>query len=97
MADSAAFALQVTNWFWVIFNVGSALLALIALVHCAVAKAAAFEAIGTLSKGTWVGILALAVVFTSILTQIPFMGIIALCASLIYLLDVRKGIKDIGA
>ncbi|MFC4337169.1 DUF2516 family protein [Salininema proteolyticum] len=98
---AAPMALVITSYFWYAFGILSAILALFALVHCAVQKPKAFEAIGTLSKGTWVGILVLAVFFTAILGSrggggLGIFGFLALCASLIYLLDVRKGIKEIG-
>ncbi len=97
--EAAAFAFEVRNWTWMIIGYGAALLSLIALVHCAVQKPGAFEAVGTLTKGAWVGLLAVSFglsLFFGGFGGLGLFGLIALCAALVYLLDVRTAIKDIG-
>ncbi|THV43405.1 DUF2516 family protein [Glycomyces buryatensis] len=98
--DSALpFAFEIRNTVWMVVGYGAALLSLIAAVHCAVQKPDAFSAVGTLSKGAWMGLLiisfALALLFGGF-NGLGLFGLIALCAALVYLLDVRKGIRDIG-
>ncbi|HEX2143181.1 MAG TPA: DUF2516 family protein [Glycomyces sp.] len=97
--EAAVFALQLASLVWVIIIFGAALLSLIAVIHCAVQKPDAFSAVGTLSKGTWLAILAISFVLATLfggLGGARFFGLIAIAASLVYLLDVRTGIKDIG-
>jgi hypothetical protein len=99
--EAVAFAFQIRIWVWMIIGFGAALLSLIATVHCAVQKPEAFNAINTLTKGTWLGILAISFGLSLFFGgfnagRLGLFGLIALSASLVYLLDVRKGIKDIG-
>lgn len=97
--EAVAFAFQVREWAWMIIGFGAALLSLVATVHCAVQKPAAFNALGTLTKGTWLGLLAISfglALFFGGFGRLGLFGLLALCAALVYLLDVRTGIKDIG-
>lgn len=97
--EAVAFAFQVRYWVWMAIGFGAALLSLIAVVHCAVQKPDAFNAVGTLTKGTWLGLLAVSfglALFFGGFGGLGLFGLLALCAALVYLLDVRTGIKDIG-
>ncbi|GAB3648852.1 DUF2516 family protein [Glycomyces tarimensis] len=97
--EAAAFAFEVRFWVWTVLGYGAALLSLIASVHCAVQKPEAFNAIGTLTKGTWLGLLVISFGLSLIFGGFGgffLFSLIALCAALVYLLDVRTGIKDIG-
>ncbi|MFV2021412.1 DUF2516 family protein [Micromonospora sp. LOL_023] len=66
----------------------------VALVHCVTQKGEAFPAIGTLPKGAWLAILGVCLLLT-LLFQISLFGLIGIAAGLIYLLDVRVGLRDI--
>ncbi|MDM4720998.1 DUF2516 family protein [Micromonospora sp. WMMA1363] len=69
----------------------------VALVHAITQRADAFAAIGTLPKGGWVAILAVCLVLTLLTrTSISIFGLIGIAAGLIYLLDVRVGLRDLG-
>lgn len=78
---------------------------LVALVHCALQRADAFPAIGTLQKPAWLAILGIATLLV-LCTGFPTAGgptpfglmfkLIAIGAAALYLLDVRPGIKDIS-
>jgi hypothetical protein len=95
----AVFAFEVRGLISQIIGYGAALLSLIACIHCAVQKPEAFNAIGTLSKGAWVGILAISLVLALLFggfARLNLFALIAIAAALVYLLDVRTGIKDIG-
>jgi hypothetical protein len=95
----AVFAFEVRTLISQIIGYGAALLSLIACIHCAVQKPEAFNAIGTLSKGAWVGILAVSLVLALLFggfARLNLFALIAIAAALVYLLDVRTGIKDIG-
>ncbi|THV31991.1 DUF2516 family protein [Glycomyces paridis] len=95
----AVFAFEIRSLVSQIIRFGAVLLCLIACVHCAVQKADAFNVVGTLSKGAWILILILGAVFALVFGAYgrpSFFVLIAIGASLVYLLDVRSGIKDLG-
>jgi hypothetical protein len=69
----------------------------IAFVHCVTQRSDAFPAIGTIPKGAWLAILGVCLLLT--LTGfgggvISIFGLIGIAAALIYLLDVRAGLRD---
>ncbi len=90
--------------FWVLPIVGTIDLAIFvgclvvivwAFAHCARQGADAFTAVGTLSKGAWLLIIAGAALLSLFLSIFSLLfGLVALTAGLIYLLDVRPAIKD---
>ncbi|GAA2294604.1 hypothetical protein GCM10009853_058250 [Glycomyces scopariae] len=95
----AVFAIEVRSVISQIIGYGGALLSLIAVIHCAVQKPEAFNAVGTLSKGTWLGLLVVSLVLSLLFggyAGLNLFALVSIAASLIYLLDVRTGIKDIG-
>jgi hypothetical protein len=70
----------------------------IAFVHCVTQRSDAFPAIGTIPKGAWLAILGVCLLLT--LTGfgggvISIFGLIGIAAALIYLLDVRAGLRDL--
>ena len=70
----------------------------IAFVHCLTQRSDAFPAIGTIPKGAWLAILGVCLLLT--LTGfgggvISIFGLIGIAAALIYLLDVRAGLRDL--
>lgn len=70
----------------------------VALVHALTQRSDAFAAIGTLPKGGWIAILAVCMVLT--LPGFGFgvlgiFGLVGIAAALIYLLDVRVGLRDL--
>jgi Protein of unknown function (DUF2516) len=68
----------------------------VALVHCLTQRADAFPAIGTLPKGAWIAILAVCMVLTALgYGVLSIFGLIGIAAALIYLLDVRVGLRDL--
>ncbi|MEQ4300879.1 DUF2516 family protein [Plantactinospora sp. B6F1] len=68
----------------------------VALVHCITQRSDAFPAIGTLPKGAWVAILAVCLVLTLLLYRpLNLFALIGIAAALIYLLDVRVGLRDL--
>jgi hypothetical protein len=68
----------------------------IALVHCLTQRGDGFTAIGTLPKGAWVAIMAVCILLTVLLGSTGIFGLIGIGAALIYLLDVRAGLKDLS-
>jgi hypothetical protein len=85
------------------------LLQAVAFVHCLVQRADGFPAIGTLPKGGWLAIIGLCLALTWLFGPISLLagtitragapdlfGLIGIAASLIYLLDVRVGLRDLS-
>src|SRR3982750_2876436 len=69
----------------------------VALIHCLTQRGDGFQAIGTLPKGAWAGILAVCIVLTFLLSgPTGVLSLIGITAPLIYLLDVRPGLKDLS-
>jgi len=69
----------------------------VALIHCLTQRGDGFQAIGTLPKGAWAAILAVCIVLTLLVSSaIGIFGLIGIAAALIYLLDVRPGLKDLS-
>jgi hypothetical protein len=64
-----------------------------ALIDALRHKAPAYLAAGKLTKGQWSGILVAALLFS----WFGFLSILALIASLVYLLDVRPALRSIGS
>ncbi|RKN39115.1 DUF2516 family protein [Micromonospora endolithica] len=69
----------------------------LALVHAITQRSDGFNAIGTLPKGGWVAILAVTLLLTLLTrTSLSIFGLIGIAAGLIYLLDVRVGLRDLS-
>jgi hypothetical protein len=68
-----------------------------ALVHCVTQRGDGFQAIGTLPKGAWLAILGVCIVLTLLIGgPVRLFSLIGVAAALIYLLDVRQGLKDLS-
>lgn len=67
-----------------------------ALVHCLLQRADAFPAAGKLTKWAWVGIIALAILFTLLFGTRGILGLVGVVAGLVYLLDVRPAVREIA-
>jgi hypothetical protein len=69
----------------------------VALIHCLTQRGDGFQAIGTLPKGAWAAILGVCIVLTLLLSgPIGIFSLIGIAAAMIYLLDVRPGLKDLS-
>ncbi|MEU4213901.1 DUF2516 family protein [Actinoplanes sp. NPDC026623] len=70
---------------------------IVALIHCVTQRGDGFQAIGTLPKGAWVAILAGCLILTLLIGgPLRLFALIGIAAALIYLLDVRRGLKDLS-
>lgn len=68
----------------------------VAFVHCLTQRSDAFPAIGTLPKGAWLAILGVCLLLTLLgRGVISIFGLVGIAAGLIYLLDVRVGLRDL--
>jgi hypothetical protein len=70
----------------------------VALVHAITQRSDAFPAIGTLPKGGWIAILAVCLVLTLPafgFGPLSIFGLVGIAAAMIYLLDVRIGLRDL--
>jgi hypothetical protein len=66
----------------------------VAFVNCLTQRAEAFPVVGSVPKGGWLALTGGAIFFTALLGLISFLGLIAVAAALIYLLDVRPALRD---
>ena len=98
MAYSAPiFYLDVRFYVEVLILVVSLVVQAVALIHCLTQRGDGFQAIGTLPKGAWAAILAVCIVLTLLVRDgLGIFTLIGVAASLIYLLDVRPGLKDLS-
>jgi hypothetical protein len=97
MATAAPiFAFQVQYVIGLILSIFALIVEGVALVHAITQRADAFPAIGTLPKGGWIAILAVCMVLTLLgFGPTSLFGLIGIAAALIYLLDVRPGLRDL--
>src|SRR5436309_2291736 len=66
-----------------------------AFVNCLTQRSDAFSAIGTLSKGAWLGLTGAALIITLLIqAAVGLLGFIAITIAAIYLLDVRPALRD---
>jgi hypothetical protein len=74
----------------------SLVLQAVALIHCLTQRGAGFQALGTLPKGAWAAIIGVCLALTVLtLGRLLIISMIGVAAALIYLLDVRPGLKDL--
>jgi len=97
MAYSAPiFYLDVQRYIEILLLIFSLVVQAVALIHCLTQRGDGFQAIGTLPKGAWAGILAVCIVLTLLVSGASgIFSMIGIAAALIYLLDVRPGLKDL--
>ena len=68
----------------------------VAFIHCVTQRGEGFQALGTLPKGAWLAIIAVCMVLSWLLGTTGIFGLIGIAAALIYLLDVRPGLRDLS-
>ena len=66
----------------------------VAFVNCLTQRAEAFPVVSSIPKGGWLALTGGALFFTALLGLISFLGLIAVAAALIYLLDLRPALRD---
>jgi hypothetical protein len=99
MASSAPiFYIDVVGYINLLLMIFSLVVQAVALIHCLTQRGDGFQAIGTLPKGAWAAILAVCIVLTLLLSSGPIgiFSLIGIAAAMIYLLDVRPGLKDLS-
>ncbi|WP_089157497.1 DUF2516 family protein [Micromonospora sp. NBS 11-29] len=90
------FAFEVRSVIQLILLVFALVIQGVALVHAITQRGDGFAAIGTLPKGGWVAILAVCLLLTLLgFGPISLFGLVGIAAGLIYLLDVRPGLRDL--
>ncbi|MFI2710152.1 DUF2516 family protein [Micromonospora sp. NPDC018662] len=90
------FAFEVRNVIQLILLVFALVIQGVALVHALTQRGDGFAALGTLPKGGWVAILAVCLLLTLLgFGPISLFGLVGIAAGLIYLLDVRPGLRDL--
>lgn len=68
----------------------------VALIHCLTQRGAGFQAIGTLPKGAWAGIIGVCLALTMVTDGYMLISMIGIAAALVYMLDIRPGLKDLS-
>ncbi|WP_092551944.1 DUF2516 family protein [Actinoplanes derwentensis] len=69
----------------------------VALIHCLTQRGAGFQALGTLPKGAWAAIIGVCLAITLLLRgSLLIVTMIGVAAALVYMLDVRPGLKDLS-
>jgi len=66
----------------------------VAFVNCMLQRAEAFPVVGSIPKGGWLALTGGAFVFTLLIGLFSIIGMIAVAAALIYLLDTRPALRD---
>ena len=97
MAYSApVFYLDVQRYIEILLLIFSLVVQAVALIHCLTQRGDGFQAIGTLPKGAWAAILAVCIVLTLLVSgAYGIFSLVGIAAAMIYLLDVRPGLKDL--
>ncbi|MDT5033412.1 MAG: hypothetical protein QOC94_3583 [Actinoplanes sp.] len=97
VSSAPIFYTDVQYFIDLIVLIGSIIVQGVALVHCLTQRGDGFTAIGTLPKGAWVAILAVCILLTLVLgSGTVIFSLIGVAAALIYLLDVRTGLRDLS-
>ncbi len=78
-----------------IIELASLAVSLWALIDCAIRPRAAFPAAGKLTKPAWLAITGGAAFLQYFVAAIGVLGIAALVASIVYLVDVRPAVKEV--
>ena len=74
---------------------GALALTVWAFVDALIRPANAFVATGKLTKPAWLGIILLAAVFLRLFGLLSFLGLPAVIASVVYLVDVRPAVRGL--
>jgi hypothetical protein len=65
-----------------------------AFITCLLQRAEAFPGVGSIPKGGWLALTFGAFVFTALIGLFSIIGMVAVAAALIYLLDTRPALRD---
>jgi hypothetical protein len=66
----------------------------VAFVNCLLQRAEAFPVVGSIPKGGWLALTGGAFVFTLLIGLFSIIGMVAIAAALVYLLDLRPALRD---
>lgn len=97
VSSAPIFYISVIGYLNLLIEIGSLIVQAVAFIHCLTQRGDGFQALGTLPKGAWAGILFVLIVLTLLVSgALGIFGLIGIAAALIYLLDVRPGLKDLS-
>lgn len=98
--DGIAVAFWIEAWTEFGISAISVLLAMAGLLHCAFQRPTVFPAVSALTKGVWLALLAGGALVSMLgmtgARGLMIFALIGLVAALVYLLDVRPAIRDLG-
>ncbi len=86
---------QFEGWVFLILFYGALALTVWAFVDALVRPAAAFVAAGKLTKPGWAAITGLAVLVVVLFKPLSFLGLPAIIAAVVYLVDVRPAVRGL--
>ncbi len=99
MAIALPFAFSVEMWVDFLISVFALILMVWALIHAATQRPDAFAAIGGLQKHHWLGLLGalfgISLLFFLLGVQFKIIEYVGIGAAAFYLLDTRRGLKDV--
>lgn len=100
------FPVALYGWFWPLDLLGMLLsfiviiVEIVAFIDAAIRPAKAYEAVSKQSKGFWLIILGVAMAATLVLGggtgAFSIFGVIGLIAALVYIIDVRPAVREVG-
>lgn len=95
---AASFVAPVMQIIGLILFIGVAGTELYALIHAVTQRADAFTAAGKLTKPAWLAINAGALLLTLVFRADPkgLLGLIAITAALVYIVDVRPAVREVS-
>ena len=86
---------NVDGWIYLLVQLGCMALAAWALVDALIRPADGYVAAGKLTKPAWCGITGAALLIVYLLGAISFLGLPAVVAAVVYLVDVRPAIRGL--
>ena len=97
MMDGVVFSAVagLTGWIMLTLQLLAIGAAIFALVHAVRQRTDAYPAVDKLTKPVWLGILAASLLVVLLVHPVSFLGIIAVVAICVYLVDVRPRVDDI--
>ena len=84
-----------TGWIMLLLQIAALIAAAFALFHAVRQRKDAYPAVDKLTKPVWLGILAASIVIIYLFHPVSFLGIIAVVAVGVYLVDVRPRVDEV--
>jgi hypothetical protein len=93
-AHGPDFAGPIITWLMNVLWLVIIVIEFVAFINCLLQRAEAFAVVGSIPKGGWLALTGGAFVFTLLIGLFSIIGMVAVAAALIYLLDTRPALRD---